>query len=210
MGRDKPPYFCAEVHMKRIFAVACLLAVLCLSGCATTKLMPSSDDETVGDVGWKNYAEAEKFYNEIRRGVTTVDDLSTLGLNLKTSKNVMILDRTTLLALFMANVPGSFEYIDDAVKQCLKFSESCTPYVFRKDESKEEGKGSLLLRMLNFKKESIVRGWNVEMLILVHNNLVVYKQIKGTPNGTERNKLEKHPLGPLDGTKLGGGLIRPQ
>ena len=195
--------------MKRMLAMACVLAAMLLGGCATSLLMPSSDDQTVGDVDWKNYAEAEKFYNKIKRGETTVGDLSTLGLNLKVSKNVVILDRTSLLALFMANVPGSFEYIDDSVKQCLKSGESCTPYIFRKDESKEEGTGSLILRMLNFKKESVIRGWSVEMLVLVHNNVVVYKQIKGTPNGTERTKQERHPLGPLDGVKIGGGLIRP-
>ena len=189
--------------MKPLFAALTLLLAAFLGGCATTALMPSSGDETVGDVGWKNYLEAEQFFNRIKQGETTVIDLSKNGLDLKTSKNVVVLDRTTLLALFMANIPGSFEYLDDAERLCLRASENCTPYVFRKDETREEGKGSLLLRLLNFKKESTVRGWNVEILLLVLNDVVVYKQIKGTPNGTERSKIERRPLGPFDGNVSG-------
>lgn len=183
--------------MKRrhLFFAAVFAALL--GGCTT--LMPSSDEHSLGDASWKSYTEAEKFYAQIKVGQSTILDVSKLGLDLKNSKNVLVLDRTSLLALFLANVPGSLEYIDPAVKGCLKPGENCTPYVFRKEESREEGKGSLVLRLLNFKKESTIRGWSVEMLILAHNNVVVYKQIKGTPNGTERNKEEKHPLGPFDG-----------
>jgi len=190
--------------MRRILAFLALALAGLLAGCATTTFMPSSNESTVGDVTWKNYSEAQYFFDQIEPGSSTIGVLSSRGLDLKTSKNVVVLDRTSLLALFMANVPGSFEYIDNAVKRCLQPGENCTPYIFRKSELKEEGKGSLALRLLNFKKESVVHGWSVEMLLLIHDGVVVYKQIKGTPNGTELYKEETHPLGPLDVWKSGG------
>lgn len=190
--------------MKRI-ALA-VFALLVVAGCSTTALMPTSDEQSVDGIGWKNYGEAEEFYNQIETGKTTTDELARRGLDPKKSKNIVVLDRTTLMSLFMVNVPGSFEFMDNAVKECLRSGTDCVPYVVRKDESKEEGRGSFLTRFFGFKKESVVYGWNVEMLLLVHRDVVVWKQIKGTPNGTERYKKESKPLGPLEGG--GGRLLR--
>ena len=193
--------------MNRLMALALAVSAMLLGGCATTNLMSSSDEETVGGANWKTYGEAEQFYNKVELGRSTVADLAILGLDLKTAKNVVVLDRTSLLALFMASVPGSFDYLDPAVKQCLTPNIDCTPYIVSKNEAKEVGEGSLTLRVLGFKKESRIYGMEVTMLLLVHNDVVVYKQIKGPPNGTERYKVERKPLGPLDGVGV-GGLIR--
>ena len=183
-----------------------MFMLLILGGCATSALMPSSDERSVDETGWQNYAQAEEFFGKIEVGKTTTEDLAANGLDLKKSKIVLILDRTSLMALFLANVPGSFDYMDDAVKQCLRAGKECVPILVRKDETREEGTGSFFLCFLGFKKESIVYGWNVEMLLLVHSGVIVYKQIKGTPNGTERTKKEFKPLGPLEGR--GGSLLQ--
>ncbi len=52
--------------------------------------------------------------------------------------------------------------------------------------------------MLNFKRDTLVSGWKSAALIVVIDNVVVYKQCSGSPR-IEQTELRRNPLGPLQG-----------
>ena len=80
--------------MKRLTTLFFVVSLLLLTtGCSTTRLMPSVHEHTVGDVTWNNYSDAEKFYNQVHVGKSTVADLALLGFHVSTAKNLVILDR---------------------------------------------------------------------------------------------------------------------
>jgi len=180
-----------------------LLAVLILPfvvGCATTRLMPRSDDVTIGGVDWKSYADAHALYDSVNVGTTKIDELvgnDGKPLDIATQKNVRTLSRPSLSALFLENGSGNFDSLPDGVKVCLRYNIECSSYLIHQDSSKEVGVGSIALRFLRFKEESIIKGWYVDMLLLVVDGVIVYKHIEGTPNGTERYKSNTNPLGPF-------------
>ena len=83
-----------------------LLAVLILPfvvGCATTRLMPRSDDVTIGGVDWKSYADAHALYDSVNVGTTKIDELvgnDGKPLDIATQKNVRTLSPPSLSSLF--------------------------------------------------------------------------------------------------------------
>lgn len=166
-------------------------------GCATTNLLPRSEDVATGTAGWKDFSDAEHFYKNVNPGTTRISDLPKMGLDLEVAKNIRTLAVPTLVKVFSEASFSRFDRLPPPVQRCLHYEENCVGYVVAKSETHEDGTGSVALRLLRFKEESVVRGWNVEMFFLVHNGVIVYKHIEGTPNGTERHKKTVRPLGPL-------------
>ncbi len=177
---------------------ACALVMILLSGCATSKLMDNSSDVSSGGADWKSFADAKDFFDKIEIGKTHDKDLASLGLDLNISKNLRTLAAPTFVALFSDSSFANFDRLPPAVQKCLKYEERCVGYRIHKDSVQRNGTGSLALRVLKFKEENIIRGFDVKILLLVHNDVVVYKDIEGTPNGTERHEVKKRPLGPFD------------
>jgi hypothetical protein len=187
--------------MNRIYLVlvgAGALVLVFLSGCATTSLMDNSSDVSSGGADWKSYADAKVFFDKIEVGKTHDKDLASLGLDLDIAKNLRTLATPTFVALFSDSSFANYDRLPPAVQKCLKYEEHCVGYKIHKDSVQKSGTGSLALRVLKFKEENIIRGFEVKILLLIHNDIVVYKDIEGTPNGTERYEIKKRPLGPLE------------
>lgn len=182
------------------------VSVLCVglfSGCATTNLMERSEDISSGGVAWESYADAKVFFDKIENGKTDYGDLVALGLDLDVAKNVRTLATPALIAHFSDSSFANYDRLPLGVQKCLKFEEQCIGYLIRKDVVNRSGMGSLALRILRFREEYIIRGFEVEILLLVRGDgVVVYKDIEGTPNGTEHRKKIVRPLGPLDGYRM--------
>jgi hypothetical protein len=186
-------------RLHSVFAgVACVLALVFLSGCASTSLMDNSSDISSGGADWKSYADAKVFFDKIEIGKTNEKDLGPLGLDLDIAKNLRTLATPTLIALFSDSSFANYDRLPPAVQKCLKYEESCVGYKIHKDSLQKNGTGSLVLRVLKFKEENIIHGFEVDILLLIHNGIVVYKNIEGTPNGTRRIEIKKRPLGPFE------------
>lgn len=170
-----------------------------ISGCSTAGLMPSDSSVSVGGVGnWTNYEDAMKFYNSIEPYKTTFEEMKKLGFDPKSSKNVLEIGPTVLRDRFMKNPSMKTEDLPVGVQDCFRNSESCRGYEIWKNDRQKKGQGSIFLRWLNFKKENMVSGWTVKLLVLVKDGTVVYKEpLEGTPGGTGNLEIEKNPLGPL-------------
>lgn len=176
-----------------------LFVFIMLSACSTAGLMPSGSNVSVGGVGnWESYEDAMKFYDSIQPYSTTFSELKKLGFDPKKSKNVVELGPTVLRERFMKSPSVKMEDLPSGVQDCLKNAEKCRGYEIWKEDKNKKGQGSLFLRWLNFRKENLVFGWEVKILLLVKDGTVVYKEpLEGTPGGTSRLEVEKNPLGPL-------------
>lgn len=192
--------------MNRFYSVfagaACALAMVLLSGCATSNLMNRSEDVASGTADWKSYEDAKVFFDKIVIGKTRDKELATLGLDLNAAKNLRSLATPTIVALFSESGFSNYDRLPPAVQKCLKYEENCVGYRIQKDSVQKSGTGSLALRVLRFKEENIIRGFEVKIFLLINSGVVVYKDIEGTPNGTERYEKINRPLGPFEGFHL--------
>ncbi len=107
----------------------------------------------------------------------------------------------------------SFDSVDAlpiGVKECLTSKNSC--YGLEIDIVKMESKryGNAFLDIFNFKRSIEQKGWEFNGLIIVKNDIVVYKLAGGKPS-IAANKVQVNPLGPLqslDGSMFLNGAIK--
>ncbi|HZX28092.1 MAG TPA: hypothetical protein VFF16_13545 [Telluria sp.] len=177
--------------MKRLILLC--LALLCA---ACSGMLPDSNKEPV--VPWTSYGEAEAAFGRILPNRTTLPQLKALGFDPQRVPNMTILSHADLLRRLEAMVNFEGSKLDPAIRRCVDARQACFGYHIELQKIERERVGNFFLDFLNFKRVTNVRGWSVDALILISNNVVVYKSWSGKPNISEVEQ-ERHPLGPLQG-----------
>ena len=78
-------------------------------------------------------------------------------------------------------------------------------YEINLERIKNQREGSVVLDMLNFRKNVHITGWKISVLILMVDDTVEYVLYSGEKN-IDRTEKEKNPLGPFQGFD-GGDII---
>ena len=178
-----------------------LVAVSCLAGCAS--LLPTSKAEM--KMPWQNYAEAKATFERIIILHTTIDELTAMAINADLTPNIVSLNHTDLLRR-LANVPVLDPgMLDDGLRACLVKRQKCTGLEIEQTHTERERIGSFWLDVLGFRQETSVTGWRFNAVIVLDENVVIYKVWSGQPN-IRKLEEERNPLGPLQGAS--GALIR--
>lgn len=171
-----------------------------LNGC--TSLLPS--DSKVTKTLWTSYEQAELEFATIHPGKTTLKQLKAMGLDPATTSNIALLSHTDLLRRLEAVAAFEGVALDPPIKLCVAAQQRCYAYHLEQTYLKHERVGNFWLDILNFKQVTDITGWKFDALIIVSDDLVIYKTWSGKPNIHEVEQ-ERHPLGPLQG--IGGSLI---
>ena len=178
-----------------------LAALSCLEGCAS--LLPTSKVEM--KMPWQNYAEAKATFDRIIIQRTTIDELNAMAINADVTPNIVSLNQTDLLRR-LANVPLLDPgMLDDGLRACLIKRQKCTGLEIEQTHTERERIGSFWLDVLGFRQETSVTGWRFNAVIVLDENVVIFKVWSGQPNIRKREE-ERNPLGPLQG--IGSALIR--
>jgi len=161
-------------------AVCVLVAVSALTGCSA--LLPKSS-ETSGPTGggWQSYSDAEKTFERITPGKTTVAELATMQLDPKTNPNITVLHRHELLQRFIANSSVTMADLDDGVRECLEAREQCKAMEVNQTATQKKRTGNAALDMAKVYRETHTSGWRFCGLILVKDGVVIYKLTSGQP-----------------------------
>lgn len=175
---------------------------LMLSSCSGNPL-PSSQTTVISQ--WDSFAEAKFSFDQIKSAQTTVDQLDSMGFGLGSSPNVRILNYLELTGRFMPNPTIGFDQLDHAVSLCLQAKTACEGYLVKIRKIDKSRQGNVMLDLLNFKRKTLSTGWQFDALLLINDDLVVYKIWGGTPNISEL-KHSKNPLGPLQG--VSGAVVK--
>lgn len=166
-----------------------LLALMLQLGC--TALLPRG--KSVVESPWQEYSDAQKAFDSIAIGKTTIDDLRELGFDVKASPNIKVLNYLDIAAT-LQGIPS--QELDPGLQACIRARTDCRGYVFEPRRTYSRRVGNFWLDVWNFRRKTHETGWRFRALIVFVNNHVAYKLSSGEPN---INQMEDrvNPLGPI-------------
>ena len=176
-----------------------LVAVLLLfsSGCATQSLLPTQGVYT--ESSFDTYSQVEAVVNKIKIGKTKYSDLVRMGLDLEKIPNVKRLTYLDVMKKFNLDSPSRYTIFNDielpdGVIKTLEAREKGRTYEINLERLRNQREGSLVLDMLNFRKNVHITGWNISVLILIVDDTVEYVLYSGEKN-IDKHERERNPLG---------------
>ena len=185
------------------FATSLLLVAFSLSLVACSSLLPKESKSS--QTKWTSYEDAEAEFASIKPGETTIKQLKVMGIDPATTPNIALLSHADLLRRLHAMAVFGESALDPAIKGCVAARQKCYAYHLEQTLTKRDRVGNFWLDMLNFKKVTDVTGWQFDAIIIISNDVVVYKTWSGKQNIHEVED-ERHPLGPFQG--IGSAFVR--
>lgn len=188
--------------MKIRYILLSLFLLLMAYGCAS--LMPSTTTKT--NSSWQDYNGMKQVFDTIEPYKTTLTDFKEMAIDPYTTPNTRILNALTVKDMFTSNKLVSASSLPDGIQDCLKKEnfDRCIGFEFAYNNTRDKGIGSLMLRMLSFKKENHITGHDVKFYVFLKYDetlkdyLVVYKlEPEGDTAGKDQTRVETKPLGPL-------------
>jgi hypothetical protein len=174
-------------HVAGLFIV-----VWSINGCSS--LLPRTDN--VVESPWQSYQEAQQAFDKIVPGETQARELRTLKLDPASNPNIAILNYLDVLRRFMPNASLSVADLDAGVRDCISAKTVCRGFEINQKAVTKQRNGNFFLDMLNFKRKTQTGGWSFSGLILLKEEVVVYKLTGGQPSIVELEE-SNNPLGPL-------------
>lgn len=169
-----------------------LLLALMLAACASD-VLPRTERRAEGP--FETYEIAETAYRVIEPGVTTTAKLHELGIDPATTPNLRVVNYVEIMRHFMPSDTIALGDLDPAVQGCIAAKTACTGWLLSPSASSTQRTGDVSLDVLGFQRETEETGWSATMLLLLADDVVVYKLWSGTPLNTEHRE-ETNPLGP--------------
>src|SRR5881394_1508055 len=176
--------------MKR--RVLWLLAAGLLAGCGS--LLPKSKEVTASP--WQTYQDAQETFDKIVPGHTTIADLRVMSLDPGANANIAILNYADVMRKFMLNQSFSINDLDTGVRECVLAKIGCRGFEINQSLVNKQRLGNVVLDVLGFQRETHTDGWRFNGLILLKDNVVVYKLTGGQPV-IQQKEENQNPLGPV-------------
>lgn len=177
-------------------------------GCATQSLLPTQGVYT--ESSFETYTQVEGVVENIKIGKTKYSDLVKMGLDLENIPNVKRLTYLDVMSKFKLDSPSRYTLFNKielpaGVLKMLAAREDGLAYEINLERIKNQREGSVILDILNFRKNVHTTGWKISVLILIVDDTVEYVLYSGEKN-IDTLKRERNPLGPFQGFD-GGDII---
>tara|TARA_Y100000287_G_C14213993_1_gene352489 strand:- start:40 stop:618 length:579 start_codon:yes stop_codon:yes gene_type:complete len=177
-------------------------------GCATQSLLPTQGVYT--ESSFETYTQVEGVVENIMIGKTKYSDLVKMGLDLENIPNVKRLTYLDVMSKFKLDSPSRYTLFNKielpaGVLKMLAAREDGLAYEINLERIKNQREGSVILDILNFRKNVHTTGWKISVLILIVDDTVEYVLYSGEKN-IDTLKRERNPLGPFQGFD-GGDII---
>jgi len=172
--------------------LAVLGAMLLTSGCKS--LFPSSSNTVASR--WQTYSNVTTAFNQIVPYETDVRGLKELGFDPSVSANVRIMTYVDLLPVFLPNSGIQKKDLPAPVRDFIDAHDDGAAYAIDLQNVHAKRYGHLFLDVFDFKRKTHTTGWKFRGLILMKNDIVVYKLCSGEPEISTFEKKTR-PLGPL-------------
>jgi len=182
--------------------------LLFTGGCATQSLLPTQGVYT--ESSFETYTQVEGVVENIIVGKTKYSDLVKMGLDLENIPNVKRLTYLDVMSKFKLDSPSRYTLFNkielpSGVLKTLAARENGLAYEINLERIKNQREGSVILDILNFRKNVHTTGWKISVLILIVDDTVEYVLYSGEKN-IDTLKKERNPLGPFQGFD-GGDII---
>src|ERR1043165_2384914 len=176
--------------MSRFPAIVLVLSLA--TGCSA--LLPRSQESTSSP--WQTYQDAQQAFDRLVPGETSVTELKDMALDPSTNPNITILNYTDVLRRFLLSQSISLNDLDEGVRLCVTAKTNCRGFEINQKVLTKQRHGYVLLDLLGFKRDTHTKGWAFSGLILLKDDVVIYKLTGGQPS-IVGNESTQNPLGPL-------------
>jgi len=168
------------------------MLALVLAGCGGVLPHESDADSTK----FLTYDQVSSSYAGIQLGKTRLGELPGLGFDTRLTPNIEVLSYSEIVDRFLPSETISEQTAPSPVRRCIEAQYRCSAYVFHLTHSHTQHSGNVVPDLLGTERDTVNSGWSAEVVLLVQDDLVVYKVISGRPYAQDLQN-ETQPLGPL-------------
>lgn len=186
-------------HRNLIRGGGLLLLALLMGGCSF--LLPRARSESSP---FKSFEEARDAIDGLVPMKSNVAELSRLGIDPAQQPNTTILTQADVVRRFVPSALLKREDLDPGVLACLEARDACRGWEMTASRINKKRTGNFLADFTNFSRHSETTGWRFNALILLVNDVVVYRAWGGQPSVNEK-EVSTNPLGPLQ--EMGPAII---
>jgi hypothetical protein len=178
-----------------------LLCAGWLSGCSG--LLPTSRNEAPM---FKTFDEARRSIESLVPMQSGLHRLTQLGIDPIKQPHITILTQADVARRLANNSNMLREDLDPGILQCMRARDACRGWELTLSSISKERTGNFFSDFFNFSRRTHTTGWRFIALIVLVDNLVVYRTWGGEPMVNEI-EVRTNPLGPLQDT--GPSLVPP-
>lgn len=157
---------------------------------------------------WKSYDDVKVAFDSIELNKTTNEDLKRLYIDPLTQPNIAIISHLGVMQRFLVNPSIKLEDLDEGLQTCIKAKTTCKAYLLDINDTKYKRYGNFVADLLTFSRKTKEEGWKFDAIIVLVNDIVVYKLSGGTPH-VDVDELAVKPLGPVQNIGESAPVVVP-
>lgn len=171
--------------------LALSLGLFLISGCATW--LPEAHTDTTS---FKTFDEARAAIEALVPMKSDRKALEQNGFNPAKHPNMTLLTHADVVRRFLPSSILKREDLDPGILACLEARDACHGVEIIGAKISRERKGSFWADFLNFQRHTNTTGWRFNAVVLMVNDLVVYRSWSGQP-AIDEKEVTRNPLGPF-------------
>ena len=176
---------------ERKLVVSLLMTAVVLGACSS--LLPRGRSESSP---FRDFEHARSAIDGLVPMTSTAANLASLGIGPVHQPNTVILTQADVVRRFVPSALLHREDLDPGVLACLEARDACRGWEITAIRINKARTGNFLADFTNFSRRSETTGWRFTALILLVNDIVVYRAWGGQPSINEV-EITTNPLGPL-------------
>jgi len=145
---------------------------------------------------FQSFDEARQAIEGLVPKKSNVETLSEAGLTPAKQPNTLILTQADVVRRTVNGSVLSKEDLDPGILTCINARDACRGWEFNVARISKTRTGNFWADFVNFKRRTETTGWRFNALILLVNDVVVYRGWGGQPVINEV-EVNTNPLGPL-------------
>jgi hypothetical protein len=170
-----------------------LLLIVTALLCGCSSMLPKARTESPT---FQSFDDARHAIEALQPQKSNLETLSELGLTPTQQPNTVILTHADIVRRVVTGGLLSKDDLDPGILTCLNARAACRGWELNVARIAKVRTGGFWADFLNFKRRTETTGWRFNALILLVNDVVVYRGWGGQPAVNEV-EVQTNPLGPL-------------
>jgi hypothetical protein len=175
----------------RPILLAAPVLLTALVGCSA--LLPKSQTH-ISD--YQSFEQARSAIESLVLQQSNLADLKTIGIDPLKSPNTTLLTHADVVRRFVPSGVIERKDLHPGIVQCLEARDTCRGVDVTASHVGTERQGGFFADFFNFVRRTEVRGWKFNAVVLLVDDVVVYRSWGGQPH-IEETDVRRNPLGPL-------------
>lgn len=172
-------------------ASSMLALALTVAGCGS--MLPKSQSQSPT---FQSFDEARQAIESLVPRQSNLQALSDMGLTPAKQPNTLILTHADVVRRMVNGSVLGKEDLDPGIMTCINARDACRGWELNVARISKARTGGFLADFVNFKRRTETTGWRFNAMILLVDDVVVYRAWGGQPVINEV-EVNTNPLGPL-------------